>query len=336
MKYPRQIIHHCRYLAGLLLIGGLLLSLGLRSEVSAQSAFDWNFENGDLSGWTAMGDVAIIGPGIDPQTDSAMEQVAQGQQSLRIGDEIAWGGRGNQFSSVERTVLVPDAGADTVLQFSYAVVANDPPHAEIDKPFFVLEVRDLTTNETLPIGDFRYSSRTADGWFLGSAPEDQGMLNRGFGQFSGDRWVFIPWRHEVVNLEDRIGHQLQIKFTVRDCNPNAHAAYGYLDNIHVGPTIDLPAVPVLLKTPEKAGAPPEPSFIQSLATYVETNGLWPWCLLLPFLLALAGLLYWFFKRQTGVTVYKGEFDTSGSSPSTKPRKPPISQGDGESSTMKKK
>jgi hypothetical protein len=266
------------------------------SHAQTNNTTIWDFEDGDFSDWTTTGQVQVVSASIDQLTNGHMTNVAQGQYSLRVGDDVPWRYAGEQTSTVIQNMVVPQAGGKPVLQFSYAVVANDPPaHPEIDKPFFHIEVRDLTRGDVLPVGDFKYTDQLSQEWFLGGAPNDQGLSQIGFSRLSGDRWVFIPWKHEVVDLSDRIGNQIQLVFTVRDCNPTAHAAYGYLDNISIGGEVTPPSLPALLGQPIAAGPPPAPSITQQSATWLERYALWPWCLLLPFL-ALLALCIWWLRR----------------------------------------
>lgn len=302
------------------IFGALVALLVLASlqtpPASAQNELSWDFENGDLSDWNKSGQVEVVGAGSDEQTDQAMEQVAEGSQSLRVGDAIPWGQGGAQFSSIERSVIVPADDGNPMLQFSYAVVANDPAgHPEQEKPFFSISIQDLTTGETLQGGNFLYSDRTSADWFLGVGPGDAGALSRSFSRISGDRWVYVPWRHEQIDLGDRIGHEIRFTFTLRDCIPNAHAAYGYLDNIRVGAETEPPPLPALLKTPVPAGAPPETTLIQSFMTVLERYALWPWCLLAP--LALAAL--WLFLRRRRGPVTPPDDDVP---PARRPRATP--------------
>lgn len=274
-------------------------AISVVAQAQGSSSSSWDFETGDLGNWKPQGTVAVVGDSIDSLTDNAMHTVAQGKFSAKIGDEVPWGGFGgtDQFSSLENTVTVPQDVSSPVLQFSYAVVANDPPdHPETEKPYFQLEITDLNTGEQLPGSVMKYTNQNSSDWYLGNPPADLGFSSSTFSQLSGDVWVFIPWKHEVVDLSGREGHNIQIRFTARDCNYGAHAAYGYLDNVRVGSEITLPALPQLIKTPVQAPSPPEPTFLQSFAGLLEAYHLWPWCLLLPLLLLLAFLLYKFWPR----------------------------------------
>lgn len=289
-----------------LIVGAVMLQDLYAVQAQSSAGLTWDFEGGDLKSWTTTGQVQAITDSIDPLTDQLMRTVAQGQHSAQIGDATPWGVQGDQSSSISQVITVPQADGKPVLQFSYAVVANDPPgHAEVDKPYFELVLQDMTTGERLSVSDFKYTSQTSQEWFLGQPPDAQGVSQRGFSQVSGDRWVFIPWRNETIDLSDRIGHQLLLQFVVRDCNPTAHAAYGYLDNIHIGQQRALAPLPSLASQPRPAGVPLAPNLVQTASTRVEQLGLWPWCLLLP-LLALLGALA-FFLRPRRVTPDAGQF-----------------------------
>jgi hypothetical protein len=186
-------------------LGGIA-AVGLLASLQPQQAFMiqtvhaqdearqiWNFEDGSLGGWSSAGQVQTIPDGIDPLTDDAVRSVAEGRYSVMIGDSIPWSVRGDQFSSIQRTATVPQADGKPLLQFSYTVVANDPPaQAETVKPYFQLKVRDPTTGDVLPVSNFKYNSQTSQEWFLGRPPADQSLSQHGFIQLRGDRWIFIP------------------------------------------------------------------------------------------------------------------------------------------------
>lgn len=283
---------------------------GYRSQPQAEADLTWDFEQGNLGDWVVAGQAQAISDGIDPLTDDAMRSVAQGSYAAMIGDAIPWGVSGAQHSSITRIVTVPQADSKPVLQFSYAVVANDPPdHPETAKPYFQLEVRDLTTGELLPVSNFKYTSQTSQEWFLGRPPNDQSLSQQSFSQISGDRWIFAPWRHETVDLSDHIGHQLQLQFAVRDCDPRGHPAYGYLDAIHLGAARSVPALPTLSKQAVPAGAPPAPSLLQTVSTPLEQWNLWPTCLLLPLLLGLGLAVAYFFRPQRVLPANNNDLST---------------------------
>jgi hypothetical protein len=281
----------------------ILLLVVLLASVTDLTADDnvianGDFETGDFSGWITSGDVTVVQDALDPLTDNAMHAVAQGGYSAMVGDQIPWAVKGPQRSTISQKVTVQKLAAGqkrVVLQFSYAVVANDPPsHPEPDKPYFTVTVLDLNTGESLYDTSYVYTSQTSKEWYLGKRP-DQSLPTRGFSTLSGDRWVFVPWRNIEVDLTPRVGHQISLLFEVRDCNPTAHAAYGYLDNIRVG-------TPMSIKLPDLTHEPPradwvDPNIINNVLLFIETWKIWPWCLLLPILLLLLWLLLLFLRRR---------------------------------------
>lgn len=276
---------------------GLLVGVALPRDwfdaivANAQGGFVYDFESGNLDDWLVQGQVDLVSNAIDSQTMDTLPTVAQGNFSVRIGDEMPWGVVGDRVSAIERELTIPSVD-QPVLQFSYAVIANDPAnHDQDDKPSFSLEIFDLTTNELLPVSDFQYSSQTSDAWLLGRAPNAADVGQTSFQWINGDRWVFIPWRHEQVDLSGRAGHRMRISFILSDCWPSAHAAYGYFDNIRIGSEAPPPPLPPLVGTPDTAGAPVDPGTLATFFTWVEQNKIWPLvaCLTPLLFLFLAGM-----------------------------------------------
>lgn len=281
---------------GLLLFSALFLA-GRSAAQQGSVLINGDFETGDLTGWQATGDVVVEKDSLDTYTVGSLHSVGEGTYAARIGDEIAWAITGPQMSSVAQEFIVPKSDGllnKVVLQFAYAVVANDPPsHTESDKPFFRVNVVDLTTQESLYDTDVVFTSQTSGEWYLGVGPNGL-PLDPVFALGSGDRWVFQDWTSVEIDLKGREGHQLRVDFMVRDCNPTAHAAYGYLDAIHVGlpHQVDLPP---LEGNPQLAPFL-KPNILGRLFGVGEGLGSlwWLLCCLLPLLLLalLSGLLLW--------------------------------------------
>lgn len=287
-----------------------------------------DFETGDLTGWQVTGDVVVVGDSLDTYTVGSLHAVGEGNYAAKIGDEIAWAVAGPQMSSIAQEFVVPKSSGlldKVVLQFAYAVVANDPPsHSEPDKPFFRVNVTDLTTQESLYDTDVVFTSQTSGEWYLGAGPNGL-PLDPVFALGSGDRWVFQAWTPVEIDLKGREDHQVRVDFTVRDCNPTAHAAYGYLDAIHVGrpQPVDLPP---LEGNPQLAPFL-KPNILGRLFGVGEGLGSlwWLLCCLLPLLLLLALLLgLWLWRRAT-----RSKYDGSGWTP---PPRGPSSSGSGSGSS----
>ena len=270
----------------------VLVALAERGA-SAQTAsvvINGAFETGDLSGWIVEGDAIVVTDTLDTFTVGALHTVAEGRTAARIGDELPWMSGGPQTSTLAQEAIVPpNDGVDKVLQFAYAVVANDPPsHPDDDKPFFRATVTDLTDQKTLYDTDVLFTSQTNGKWYLGTGPNGV-PLGGPFAAAGGDRWVFQPWTQVRVDLKGLEGHRLRIEFTVRDCHPQAHAAYGYLDAIEIGAPRDV-TLPQLVGNPQLAPFV-GPNILGSMLGFGERSLgrlWWMLCCLAPLLLMLTG------------------------------------------------
>lgn len=255
-----------------------------------------DFESGNLDGWKTSGQTSVSAAGLDPITNNALERVAEGQYSAMIGDEIPWMGESaEQQSSLEQVIQLPSSlPSDSVLEFVYAVVANDPPdHPESDKPRFRVSVSDLTSDKLLLDTEYLYTSQTSKDWYLGTGASNQ-IWNQPYYMLAGDRWVFRPWKIVTVPLMGLGGHQLLIRFEIRDCNYGAHAIYGLLDYVRVGGPSNI-NLPSLQGDPQKAVYIAPPFWAPVLRTLEQWGAIWL-CCLLPLLL-LGILLSYLFKRK---------------------------------------
>lgn len=307
------------------LILSLLFSLENPAHADGSVLVNGDFESGSLDDWIFTGDVMLATEMLDPYTIDALHTVAEGTYSARLGDDVPWGSGGPQASSLSQEVIVPpvsEGQREVVLQFAYAVVGNDPPeHAEPDKPLFRVTVFDVTANQSLYDTNTVYTSQSSQNWYLGLNPNSD-PSQQTFSFFSGDRWVFQPWQDVQLSLEGREGHTIRLEFTVRDCNPSAHAVYGYLDSISVGDPVPV-VLPPLEGNPQLAPyIAPNP--LNILFGYIERWQIWPWCLcLFPVALLLAFALRRVGKRDTYIT--PSPPPERRASPKTK-REPPVRGG----------
>ncbi|HUN22572.1 MAG TPA: hypothetical protein PK299_05485 [Anaerolineales bacterium] len=272
---------------GFLLLFLLFSALNFHRTTVAQTSVISNggFESGDLSGWQASGDVSTVTMALDPLTINSIQTVADGTYSAKIGDDVPWGNGDNLSSEMFQEVVIPNASESAnVIQFAYAVVANDPPdHPEADKPFFQVIITDLTTNERLYDTNQMFTSQSNSVWYIG---ENYGGT---FG-FS-DSWVFTDWVEVNQDVRGREGHRIEIRLIVQDCAHGAHAAYAYLDQVNVGTPAQL-VLPPMVGTPQQA-VYRGPSWYSSIMPFLEkfliTPLLCALCLL-PLLLAFGYFL----------------------------------------------
>lgn len=273
---------------------GLICSGYLSFQLST-AIQNGNFESGDLIGWTVTGETSVTGLGTDPTTGNHLQQVAEGNFSGKIGDEIPWMGNEPQQSSLEQTIQLPQSlPSDSVLEFAYAVVANDPPdHPEIDKPRFRVLVDDLTSNKTLLDTEYLYTSQSSKDWYLGSGASNQ-IWKQPYYMMASDRWVFRPWKQVSIPVTGLGGHKLNIHFEVRDCNYGAHAIYGLLDGVRIGQ-------PTNMNLPDLEGNPQpalyiDPPFWWPILLFLEKQGLICLCCIIPLLLFVL-FLWWLLRRK---------------------------------------
>lgn len=273
---------------------GLICSGYLSFQLST-AIQNGNFESGDLIGWTVTGETSVTISGTDPITGDYLQKVAEGQYAAMIGDSVPWSGSGQQQSGLEQTVIVPsDAPSDAVLQFTYAVVANDPPnHPETDKPRFRVLIEDIDTQQILSDTNYTYTSQTSGEWYLGERLTGS-IAQQPFSTLNQDRWVFKPWTEVQIPVNELNGHSLRILFEVRDCNWGAHPIYGLLDQVRIGSPVSL-TIPPLVGNPSPA-AYINPPFWAGFTQWLEQMGLIWLCCLLP--LFLLGLLLWLFLRRS--------------------------------------
>jgi hypothetical protein len=272
----------------------LFIALNVHQLTVAQTSVISNggFESGDLSGWQVSGDVSIVTMALDPLTINSIQTVADGNYSAKIGDDVPWGNGDNLRSEMFQEVVIPNvSGSTNVIQFAYAVVANDPPdHPEVDKPFFQVVVTDLTTNERLYDTNQMFTSQSNSVWYIGE--NDGGTF--GF----SDSWVFTDWVEVNQDVSGREGHTVEIRLIVQDCAHGAHAAYAYLDQVNVGSPAQL-FLPPMVGTPQQA-VYRAPSWYSSIMPFLEKFLITPLLCLLCLLPLLLPLGYLFSRRKQSV------------------------------------
>ena len=85
----------------ILSIGFSVMLLGMAVSASAD-IINGGFESG-LTGWTSTGTTSVTSAGFDIRTNNALSTVGVGTQSVKVGDEIAWGFSGPEYSSVSQS-----------------------------------------------------------------------------------------------------------------------------------------------------------------------------------------------------------------------------------------
>ena len=190
-----------------------------------QSCTNMNFESGTLNGWIASSgynpqynatgccpfaggaQTIVSGTGTDPC--GGFPIVAPGGNfSLKLGDNQVRG----KADRIEQTFSVTTANA--YFTYKYAVVLEDPGHAPINQPKFVIEMLDQNGN---PIPCTYYSVTAGQGI--------PGFQNSN----TCPGVIFKPWSNVSVDLTAYIGQNVTIRFTTYDCALGGHYGYAYID-----------------------------------------------------------------------------------------------------------
>ncbi|TWO32739.1 PKD domain-containing protein [Seonamhaeicola sediminis] len=131
-----------------------------------------------------------------------------GRFSARLGDRKG----GNNVAKISSTFTVTENA--TFLNYSYAIVLEDPGHGAEEQPKFVVNIKDSMGN-LATCGEFEVSA----------GPDAD---NNGFIYCEGD-YQILPWTTSGADLTPYIGEDITIEFMILDCSLGAHGAYAYVD-----------------------------------------------------------------------------------------------------------
>ncbi|WP_435625315.1 PKD domain-containing protein [Flagellimonas sp.] len=132
-----------------------------------------------------------------------------GAFSSKIGD--IQGGR--KAARISRTFTV--TADQSYLQYSYAVVMQDPGHRQNEQPKFVVNIRD-NNGDVVTCGRFEA--------FAGP-----NALSKGFVNCNNSSLQILPWTSGGADLTPLIGQQITIEFMTLDCMLGGHGGYAYVE-----------------------------------------------------------------------------------------------------------
>ncbi|WP_165958231.1 gliding motility-associated C-terminal domain-containing protein [Segetibacter sp. 3557_3] len=131
--------------------------------------------------------------------------------SIRLGNDQ----NGAQAERVSYTFNIPANMNDYSIIYNYAVVFQNPNHAEFQQPRFTSRVFDVTSNQYVSCGSFEFVASSS-------------LL--GFQQSSlGQNVFYKPWSPITINLNGYAGKTIRLEFTNNDCTLGGHFGYAYLD-----------------------------------------------------------------------------------------------------------
>ncbi len=132
-----------------------------------------------------------------------------GAFSARIGDLDG----GYKAARISRTFTVTPM--ESYLQYSYAVVLDDPGHTQISQPKFVVNIKD-SSGDIVDCGQFEA--------FAGP-----NALSKGFVNCDNSRLQILPWTSGGADLTPFLGQQITIEFLSLDCMLGGHGGYAYVE-----------------------------------------------------------------------------------------------------------
>ncbi len=147
----------------------------------------------------------------DPRTEGGLKTVPEGYiASVRLGN---WN-TGSQAERITYRYHVSDS-EKAILQLKYALVLEDPGHAEHEQPRFTLRVRANNQSIECAEADFKSGINTNNDATWHTCQGESGPLH----------WK--DWTDVSVNLRDYVGQELTIELTTYDCTQSGHYGYAY-------------------------------------------------------------------------------------------------------------
>lgn len=155
----------------------------------------------------------VVGAGADPRAPQLTLPRA-GSFTARVNDPVAAGGFMDSITQQDAiTAADRDAGDNKLhVRFSYAAVLLDSGHADNQRPFFFVRLRNVTKSTTL-FEDFAYEQQPGKTFILGTG---------------GYRYTQFQ-NIDIVVPDADLGDTLEIQALASDCSPTAHPGYVYLD-----------------------------------------------------------------------------------------------------------
>jgi hypothetical protein len=212
-------------------LGLSLATVAIANPSFAAQFTNGGFESGDFTGWeqgsgywqTAnMSDLtssnysvggqyynananssAIVGAGLDANTDGNLNMVYSGNYSARINSSL----NDTSVSLIKQTVT---NYTDPNMYFAWAAVLKGS-HGTTDSDNFILSLTDDTTHET--IYNVAYNSASGSSIFTNSTTG----------------WAYTDWQVQNLDVSSRKGHDFTLSLLASDCPYGGHAGYTYLD-----------------------------------------------------------------------------------------------------------
>ena len=131
--------------------------------------------------------------------------------SIRLGNSST----GREAERVSYTFTIPANQNNYSIIYNYAVVFQNPGHAEWEQPKFTANVFDVTNNDYIGCSSFSYAASANLPGFKQSAQRDS--------------IFYKPWTPVTIKLSGYAGRTIRLEFTTNDCTRGGHFGYAYID-----------------------------------------------------------------------------------------------------------
>lgn len=131
--------------------------------------------------------------------------------SIQLGNKET----GKAAERVSYTFTIPADKNNYSIIYNYAVVFQNPAHAEWEQPKFTANVFDVSNNDYIGCSSFAFAASSNLPGFIQSTVKDS---------------VFYkPWTPITIKLSGYAGKTIRIEFTTNDCTRGGHFGYAYVD-----------------------------------------------------------------------------------------------------------
>jgi gliding motility-associated-like protein len=138
-----------------------------------------------------------------------------GMYSVRLGNEQS-GARAERLSY---TFTVPAGAQVYALVYYYAVVFQNPKHADYQQPRFTVKTFDVIDNDYVNCASFDFVASSQLPGFKYHKPT----------HITDTAIYYKDWSPATINLEGYAGKQMRVEFTTNDCTLGGHFGYAYVD-----------------------------------------------------------------------------------------------------------
>lgn len=140
--------------------------------------------------------------------------------SVMLGNEQTGAGA----ERISYTLTVPANRQSYSILYNYAVVFQNPDHADYQQPRFTAKVFDVDANDYIACSSFDFAASSNLPGF-----KQAGITSGGGGAGGAVSVYYKEWSPVTITLEGYAGKKLMLEFTTNDCTRGGHFGYAYLD-----------------------------------------------------------------------------------------------------------